>query len=47
MMHWLLFGVLTSNILDEKRKRMEETIEVVPRNFTVIFFGIDFEKLKL
>lgn len=39
------FGVLTSNILIEKR--IEETIGVVPRNFAVIFFGIDFEKLKL
>lgn len=39
------FGVLTSNILNEKR--MEEAIRVVPRNFTLLFLGIDFEKLKL
>lgn len=39
------FGVLTSSILNEKR--MGEAIGVVPRNFTVIFFEIDFEKLKL
>lgn len=39
------FGVLTSTILNEKR--MGEAIGVVPRNFTGIFFEIDFEKLKL
>lgn len=39
------FGVLPCTILNEKR--MGEAIGVVPRNLTVIFFEINFEKLKL
>lgn len=45
----LKFEVFTSNTMNEKR--IEKTIRVDPRNFTVIyiyfFFGVDFEKLKL